>query len=395
MKIAIVAPFGGFNSSYSLCSIVLDQADGLGRLGHEVEIWALTNCVAEVPTRNAAQIRLVIPTHKMHTGEIDHEKLHQVRIAIGDRLDSFRPDAIVTHDVIFQRGYMTVNDALRQERSIRTSAPAVHVLHSATGDEKRWGRGGVLRHDRIVYGDRTRLGLIARNYGVERHRVHHLHMPRDISLAQYHSDDVTALIRRHRLHERDAVAVFPASQPRLKAKGIQIAADVMRAVRDLGKSVALVVCDAHASDDRAGEFMDARLGDDMIFTSRAGVDRWISGGLNPRELTDLRSVANLFVWPSTAEMSPLAVREAMLAGHLLVLNGSSPNLHELAGENAIYAAWPETRVIGGSASEAEVARRIVARLDGCPINRARRAAMRDFSAEQHARELLDVIQETQ
>lgn len=394
MRIAILAGFGGFDAAYSLCSVVLDQADGLAQIGHEVEIWALDNCVAEVPTRNVSQIIPCIPGHAMHTGEIDAEKLPTIADAIELRMRRFDPDAILTHDTVFQDAYKTLCEGFRLARERLPHRPAIHFLHSATQDQPRWGRAGVFKGDRIVYSDRTNLSVVARNYGVPHQNVHCLHMPRDIGLAQFHSDDIQRIIRKHSLCDRDIVGVFAASQPRLEAKGLADVVAVYECLKDLGRSVALVVADAHATKRDIEKFRSAKLGGDLIFTSEQGVERWIAKGLNPRELTDLRSVANLFVFASRCEMSPLVAREAMLAGHTLVFNSNIPALREFGQDDAIYAAWPEYRVADpGPVDGPDLARRIVERLDSCPINRARRRALREFSAKKHATDINAILED--
>lgn len=394
MKIAIVTGFDGYDSAYSLCSVVLDQVAGLTRMGHEVQTWDLANCHAVIPKRLAASLTPCIPVHAMHTQDIDADKVEIVADALEDQIRSFKPDVIVCHDTVFQVAMKTICEGLARARAHFPSLPAVHMMHSCTGDEgPRWGRRCIRDGDRVVYGDRLNLDVIARGFGIDESRITVMHMPRDFGLSAYLTDEVDELIRRHRLHERDIVQVFPASQPRLGHKGLPDAISVFECLKNKGKDVALIVCDPHARRDEADAYKSDVLGDDLIFTSRQGVERWKDHGLRPRELTGLRTVTNLFVWPSRAEMSSLAVKEAMLAGELLVLNGSVPTNRELARNDAIYVAWPEYRTMGGGADGPALAERIIERLDGCSINRQRRRALREFSADTHARQLMSVIEE--
>jgi hypothetical protein len=84
----------------------------------------------------------------------------------------------------------------------------------------------------------------------------------------------------------------------------------------------------------------------------------------------------------------------MLNGELLVLNSNMPASRENARNDAIYAAWPEHRTNGGQVNGMALADQIVDRLNSCPLNRNRRRALREFSAETHARRLIEVIKET-
>jgi len=395
MRIAIVTGFSGFASSYSLCSVVLDQVDGLTQLGHGVEVWNMANCEPNVPRRYAGVMRAVIPVHETHHDHPDHGKIEDIACAVEHNLRRFQPDVIIAHDIVFQTGGKTMCEGVSIARERWSTKPAVHFIHSATVDEgERWGRRGVFAGDRIIYSDASNIDVIARGYGIPEGNVHPIHASRDIGLAGYITDDVLRLIRRHRLHERDIVQVFPACHTRLESKGLRDAIAVFECLKAKNKSVALVVCDAHATGGDTSKYASDVLGDDLIFTSDAGVDRWVADGLRTRELVNLRSVANLFIWPSRAETSSLAVKEAMLAGELLVLNSSVPASRENARNDAIYAAWPEHRTNGGQVNGVTLADQIIARLEACPINRNRRRALREFSAETHARRILEVIRET-
>lgn len=395
-RIAILAPFSGMDPGYSLCSVVLDQADGLSQIGHEVEIWTLTSCVAKVPTRNTKQIVMCVPVHAMHTGQVDGEKVDSVQISLESGVSRFRPDAIVTHDTIFQEGYITVMEALNRARNMMPDrfSNCVHFIHSVTSDEGlRPGARAVRPGDRIVFGDRTFTDVVARSFGVPESDVRFLAMPRDYPLSIYASDDITALARGHSLGERDIVQVFPASQPRLESKGLRDCIAVFESLKQRGKNVCLIVADAHAKVDGSDQYASQILGDDLVFTSKQGVDRWLPNGLNSRELSELRGYANLFLWPSRYEMSPLAVREAMLSRQLMVLNASCPSVREFGQDDCLYYNWHEYRCVGeaGPYDYSKLTDEIIKRLDADKVDRARRRAMQKYSAIQHARELAPIL----
>lgn len=389
-RVAIIAPFGAFESGYSLSSVVIDQLEGLVERGHDAEVWAMQGVSGAVPGTCAFRIRSVIPPHAMHLDEPDTGRVDAIADALSKEADRFRPNLVLTHDVIFQKHYETVMLALAQARDAHPALfdNCVHHIHSATQEQgPRKGRRAVRSGDRIVFGDRASTSVVARGYGIPESSVCVLAMPRDYCTAAYASDPIRRLIRDHRLDRRDIVQVFPASHGRLQSKGLPEAIAVFEMLKQRGRDVALVVCNAHASNQNI-EYRSGVLGDDLVYTSEEQGGRWRERGLSARELHELRGVANLFLWPSKVEMSPLAVREAMLAGHLLVLNGQTPAVREFGQDDALYFPWYEFRsVVHGGLDHSRLVDAVLERLEGCPRNRAARRAMRLYSADAHARDI--------
>jgi len=155
---------------------------------------------------------------------------------------------------------------------------------------------------------------------------------------------VTQLIDKYDLLSADFMQTYPVSTTRMMGgKGMGVLIKVFAALKNEGKKVKLVVCNAHANADTEKETIKKvqdyalELGlttQEVIYTSLEGEE--YEQGVPREVVSQLFQLSNLFVFPSTSENCSLILLEAMLSGNILILNDSVKAMREFGRENALY-----------------------------------------------------------
>jgi len=154
-----------------------------------------------------------------------------------------------------------------------------------------------------------------------------------------------SLIDKYDLLLADFLDVYPLSTPRMGPDGKQldIVIMIMGALKRLGRSVRLIVANAHANAEQHKKQIAEMLlfanqqglsNNEVIFTSREGQEYEL--GISRESVAQLFQLSNLFIFPSRSENGPLILYEAMLSKCILVLNKQCPGLQEFGRGNALY-----------------------------------------------------------
>lgn len=429
MKIALLAPFGDFSSAYSLSHVVVGQAEGLLRAGHDVEVWCLNtvNPDSHVTERVKDTIRpclrpqawVLDRTDPIRSGTHEHD--------IMQALCRFQPDAIITHDVMFQSSYIDVARAIHEIAAYEECCRVAwfHYIHSVFGPDdhttENWYRFRVPHGHRLIYPNTAHTAALARRYMVPQDAVFACQNPRDPRAFWNVLDCTASVIDRYRVLTRDVVQVYPFCITRHRDKGVPELVrlfDAMAAHAD----VLLLLADSNSNTPQAAQARDwlreraPRLGDSLVFLSEHGPETRNS---TPNSVVaELFRFSNLFVFPTRGEACPLTLAEAAMSGVHVVLNDSVPALREYAHPGASFISLGSgfssvefqrrtdnvavsavgTRVIRRRVEPAkpaayinDVALRILKEVQTNPVLTARNHAFRKFSNDAVADRLCEIV----
>jgi glycosyltransferase involved in cell wall biosynthesis len=294
----ILTTLGDFHPSYSLASVVLEQAHALVLCGHRVVIIVHSGAQPPpMPLPPSISLLPVLPRVPFISDQIDERGAQTCERVLNHVLSALfnatpvaaRPNYVITHDVLFQAAYVTLAKAVHTLATYLTPEWRVtwfHMAHSSVGARPtftvrrsginesggRWSEAEsvwyrctlppghhliVLNHPDVPHFlNYYRTGstidpLDAIDHALPPELVHTLLNPRDIRPHLRMTQDAAMLTTRFGLHVVDVCCLFPCSQTRLPDKGIQHALAVIGALKASGLSVRLVVALAHANGEDA------------------------------------------------------------------------------------------------------------------------------------------------
>jgi hypothetical protein len=427
VRVAIFAPFSSFADSYSLAHVVSQQARCLRRRGHDVEVWTLANLDPTAPM--VADLKDIIrPCVAVTIWEKDKTK-PDAAAAIADDLSEsiqrFKPEAIITHDAVFQAWYIDAARAVHElaETPIGRGCRWYHTAHSVidgqapppVGDE-RYRRTLPDGHS-IIFPNRSTREAVARYYATTVDRVHpcaNVHDPRALWPVHPLAEEV---IDRADLLSREIVQVYPFCATRAAGKNVGVLLKVFRAMQQEGIDALPVLCESSADTRDGMAAMDAAI------AGAEGVECFRTSSLDAcrkmfphRAVMDLMRLSNLFCFPTVGEACPLIMIEAMAAGCVIAVNEAVPSLVEYAPENAVrfrlggvggvtsYRATVTHREPDGSERVEQftgepafdivirqIAQRCAAAVKACPSASGKAKANRLFSYDAVGRRLEEII----
>lgn len=352
--IGILTTFYDFNSAYSLTSVVENQLISLVKNNYKTVLFVHDNFRDDNKVPEGVELRKVVPRFLLRdysshqdTGKDLEEQAEKAYKAIKEHTQDV--DIILEHDLIFQGWFLPYCMAihrLAEESSIKwfhwihsnpSGRPDVKYPHSL--------RYTLPKNSKIVYLNNSFLINVAENYGVFPKDVRIVYNALDVrSFYQYHPL-VAKLINKYSLLDADLIQTYPVSTPRMvDGKQLKVVIDIFSYLKKIGKSVRLLVANAHANDKREKQIIGEVISHavekglhqgEVIFTSLEDIPDYEVGV--PREVvSQLFQLSNLFIFPSISENCSLILLEAMLAGNLLILNSSVPQMKEFGQENALY-----------------------------------------------------------
>lgn len=233
----------------------------------------------------------------------------------------------------------------------------LHWMHSGPSfrplDGSPWDNLVTLpRNSRLIYMNYTDAIRAAEMYHVLPKDVRTIYNPMDIrELYEFHP--VTrAIIEANDLMNPEFLCVYPLSSTRMDATGKQLSKVIwiMGEIKKQGRSVALVVPNAHANADNEKKEIE-RMYElaynkglerrELVFTSLHESPTYELGV--PHEVVrDLFTLGNLFIFPSYSENCPLVLLEAMAGKNILVLNQDFPAMRDFGQEHALYFRFSST-----------------------------------------------------
>ena len=354
-KVGIFTTFYNLDPEYSLCTVVLQQLQALVKNGYSPVLFVLTN-MNDDPIPEGVEVRKVIPQLLLEPyGKADLSNFEKdVDTALQAMEENMTDiDVCLTHDIIFINSYLPYNEALR--RAIKGKLSHVKWLHwMHSGPSIRPSMDGspydnlytLPDNSRLVYMNYTDVVRAAEMYGVYPKDVRTIFNPMDLRVLFDFDPLSWEITDDYDLMSADVVDIYPLSSTRMGDDGKQLRKViwVMSHVKRLGKSIRIVVCNAHANAQREKDTIESMylyasgLGverRELIFTSLHDKPKW-EHGVPHKVISDLFMLSNVFIFPSVSENCPLVLLEAMAGKNLLVLNANFPAFKDFAGENAMY-----------------------------------------------------------
>ncbi len=355
-RFVLMTMFNDFKPSYSLTSVVLDQARMLAvNPKHLVQVWVTSICdVSDVPADLPAnvEIKKILPPIPLPADLVDPKGKELFFGQVLHGLMVLGNATIITHDLLFITSYTTIAAAIHEKLGLINGFTWYHTCHSAPAAERPTGpvskyRASLPAGHKLICLAESQASALAAYYGTTVEQVAVVPNARDIRSLLGASPRISDFIRRHQLLEADIVQVLPLSTPRAKAKGIEHVIDIFGELALYYKmKVRLVVPNAHANNNHGmiNELKDyaAQRGlgkEELIFTSD-DFPELAAFGLPTSDITALFQVSNLFIFPTVSEACSMTLMEAALAGCLLVLNDEVASLRDIIpAVGAHYVSW--------------------------------------------------------
>lgn len=387
MRIAVYAPFSSFADSYSLAHAVSQQVLALLERGHQVELWTLANLnVTKEPMleRIASVVRPCIGVTTWTRDKTTAESAGSIMADLQESIERFRPEAIITHDAVFQGWYIDSARAIHElaDTQLGRSVRWFHVAHSIIGSAQPPKGDEVYR--RTLPAGHTLLTLefarreaVAAYYNAPIDRVKWCPNVHDARSLFPISREAERIADQVDLLSRDMAQVYPFCATRTVSKGVPHLLRIFRAMQRRGADAALILVDANACDSKANDQIEEAIrgaeGVEVFRTSR------MMGGcrtlLPHRAVMDLMRLSNLFVFPSQGEACPLILIEAMAAGCVVAVNEAVPAMTTYAPETALRFRLPEADY---EAAYDRIAGQCIEAVRTCPSAQAKARANKLF-----------------
>jgi len=350
--IAIFSTLANFDRSYSLVSVIVNQARMLKEYSeNNVEIWVMENCRDDYPEDLKENIRKIVPVFTWEACVVNDGMVPIIQNVLQDGINRGVKN-FLCHDIILVDSYITYNEAMRRVSSINAGVNWYFWMHS--GPHPR----PAILSNRIEYLHHTLPDngyLVYLNYldqaraanmydGVttsNSYVVYNIADAIDISKI----DDKLALEIANRYHYNDARVrcIYPFSTTRMDMKNVSYVLEILDLIKKRGLDVKFMACNCHANALSEFTALDKILNiytnkpytlnkKDIIFTSKYNIPEY-SYSIPHSTVVDLFKLSNLFIFPTLSEVCPLVLQEAALTNNLIVLNSSFPPLAEIVGFN--------------------------------------------------------------
>lgn len=361
MDIGILTTFSNFNPEFSLTSVVLQQMQMLLKYGHKPILYVLDIFKDFDKVPKGVEVKAVLPQimlepYSQRNADNIEKDVAKLLPAMEEHMKDLK--VCLTHDIIFINSYLPFNEALRRGIEGQLShVKWLHWMHSGPSfrnlDGSVWDNLYTLpKNSRLIYMNYTDAIRAAEMYHVLPKDVRTVYNPMDLRYLHKYQDITKELIDNHDLMSADFVAVYPLSTTRMDHAGKQLskAVWIMAELKKRGKSVRMVVPNAHANADREKKAIENMYNfahekglerRELIFTSLHKPPKY-EGGVPHEVVIDLFDLSNLFLFPSFSENCPLILLEAMASKNLLVLNQDFPAFKDFAGHNALYFRFSST-----------------------------------------------------
>lgn len=338
MKIAIATAFEYFDPQYSLTTVVRDRYQILTKQGHEVEVWVQENFYGEEYDLNLVKIMPRFKFNDYQTGDLlpeDKENVDKVYEIISDRINT-GVESVFLEDLMFQGWYFVHNEAIRRVAVENPNIKFFSVAHSVPAGMKTTWNTPPQNITLIALNEVIRMST-AENYRTTIDQVKVIHNSMDFRTYLERDPISVELYEKFKLMEADIIQVYPYSAERWQDKGVDKLIKIFSGLKKLGNKVRLILATSWYFPEHITKVRDlcresGLFDDEVIITSEEYPKQM---GIPNRAIKELMSIANLFVFPTRAEASPLILAEAMAAGCLIVVNDLLPQLMEITGNNVL------------------------------------------------------------
>lgn len=350
-KIAILTNFTSYDKKYSLCNVAAEQIRMLKKNNYPVTVIVNEGFQPEDPytediLRFIPNVRCYNEIKRDDTWEKDCDEL---AVKLEEILKDV--DTVLSHDLIYQPAYLKVNIAARKVAEKKSNIQWLHWIHSSTTPAMINTSKDYLQmvktkfpNSFVIYPNSFEIPRVARNLGYEEDQikvVHHATEPAEF----FEFDPITRkLVEDKNMYQADVIGCYPIRLDRGKQPEKVI--KIFKAIKDVGRSVRLVICDFHSTGgDKVVYRKELReLGieiglssNELMFTSDISAECFL--GVPHKVVRDLMMISNLFILPSRSETYSLIAQEAALCGNLLMLNYDFPPMRSIYGDAPLYGKF--------------------------------------------------------
>lgn len=350
--IGILTTFWTYDSAYSLTSVVNDQLTALVKYGYRTILFVLPNFKDEKLVPKGVEIRKIVPQIILEPyKELGYPDRWKDDVAkVKEMFEKNMQDIthLIVHDVFFIDTYLPYNIALRESKltcrifAWTHSAPSVRPTLENNPHANRFT---LPPRTTLVYLNHVDTVKLAEMYATWLKNVRVVHNSRDPRTFWNLDPLVNKLVDKYSLLEKDIIAVYPLSTPRMvDGKGLDKAIKLLSEIKKLDYNVCLIVPNAHANAEKEKRLINQTqfyasdmeiTNTDLIFTSMEDAPNY-EAGVTPKIISDLFRLSNVFIFPTISENCSLVLLEAMSSGNLLILNKEVRSLSEFGRENALY-----------------------------------------------------------
>lgn len=359
MRVGVLTTFYDFNSSYSLTSVVESQLVSLVKYGYKPVLFVHDNFNDDNRVPEGVEVRKVVPRFNLidysDARYFNKEPLNGFWNQVEETYQMFQEhfkdiDVIFEHDLIFQGWFLPYCVAIHKFAN-ESQIKWFHWTHSVPN---LMPSNTIEPHTfRFILPARSKL-VYLNNFGMIRAAEAYQTYPKDVRIVYNPVDPrlywnlhpfVKSLVEKYDLLSADFVQIYPVSSTRMvDGKQLPMLIDIIAKLKLQGKSVRLVVCNAHANDKREKQVIQEMMSrawekgltsGEMIFTSLEEEPKW-EHGVTREIVSQLFQFSNLFIFPTTSENCPLILLEAMMNKCILILNNNVGPLRELAQDSALY-----------------------------------------------------------
>lgn len=404
-RVVILTTLSDFAPGYSLATCVLEQARMLAaREDWLVQVWIHERSnLASLPNLPwNVEVRQIIPQAPWIPDALSASDSTRLENVIRANLLALGNATVITHDALFQAGYVSLARAIHRIGKLPGFA-WLHTCHSNVGTRPPLQEPTLWRctlpdgHKLLCLNEAMREPL-ARYYATSVDNVLVCPNSRDITTFGAFDERAAQIIKRGGLLSADVVQVYPISATRLMNKGVHT---VIRILAKLApkRTCKLVIAAAHANATEEREALAAcrtlgvslGLPPDFLVVSSELLPDTASQGLGQTAVRDLFRVSNVFFFPTESEASSLVAIEAALSGCLMVLNARVNTLHTMFPPDAVMLADLAPDALGALEGWETVVNYTERYLDS-PANTAKRHALKAFSHEAISAQLIRLIE---
>lgn len=350
--IGVLTSFYNFDPGYSLCSVVREQLIALTKNKYKTVLFVLPSFEDDALVPKEVEIRKIVPQLILEPYKElnypDHwkEDIKKAKEMFEKNMQDI--DYLICHDIFFIDTFLPYNIALREANlkckilAWTHSAPSARPVLENNPHANRYN---LPLRTKLVYLNHEKANDLAEMYGAWLKDIRIVHNSRDPRTFWGLDPFVISLIDKYELLEKDIIAIYPLSTPRMiSGKGLDKAIKIMSKLKELNYKVCLIVPNAHANNEKDKRLInetkfwanDRNINDqELIFTSLEEIPKY-EMGVNPKIVSDLFRLSNIFLFPTLSENCSLVLLEAMLNGCLLVLNRNVVSLLEFGGQEALY-----------------------------------------------------------
>jgi len=359
-NVAILTNFQDFNPGYSLSGIVADQCIMLDRYGHKVHLYTCDSYNDEFDDVDLpCEVHRKIPFCHLtdYKEEKDFSKEHEMygktlKNVLVEEFKTKKIEIAFTHDWIFTGWNLPFSYGIRLANPHLGGVNWMHWVHSVPSDlEYPQGRDwwDIRRYGpnhKIIFPNAIERTRVAEQFKGQIDDVRIIPHIKDLRTWYDFDEETWEFIDDFPgVMQADIVQIYPASTDRLRAKQIDMVANLFARFKEKGFTVCLVVANQWATEKEQEKdiqnFLDLapKLGlkpnEELIFTS-AWKDGKYNTGLPKKILRELQLCSNIFVFPTVEESFGLVGPEAALGGNFMVLNKSLYMMFEIFGNSGLY-----------------------------------------------------------